>query len=54
MARGRPKGSKSQTTDAYAKRTRALKRKYGADIFKKWGSKGGNPLLLEQSKKKKK
>jgi hypothetical protein len=53
MVRGRPKGSKSQTTDAYTKRTRSLKRKYGADIFQKWGSKGGNPMLLKVSKKKK-
>lgn len=52
MAKGRPKGSKSRSTDAYAKRTRRLKRKYGTNIFKKWGKKGGNPILLRSRKKK--
>ena len=53
MPRGRPKGSKSQSTDAYAKRTRKLKRKHGKDIFRKWGKKGGNPVLLKGKKRKK-
>ena len=52
MPKGRPKGSKSQKTDAYDKRTRRLKRKYGANIFRKWGKKGGNPVLLKGKKKK--
>ena len=48
MPKGRPKGSKSRSTDAYAKRTRKVKRKYGKDIFRKWGKKGGNPVLLRK------
>ncbi|MGA2670643.1 MAG: hypothetical protein ABSF21_04430 [Dehalococcoidia bacterium] len=52
MSRGRPRGSKSQSTNAYVKRTRRLKRRYGKDIFKKWGKKGGNPILLKTRKKK--
>jgi len=51
MARGRPKGSKSKTKEGYAKRTRKIKRKYGANAFKKWGKLGGNPLLLKSKKK---
>ena len=54
MPKGRPKGSKSRSTDAYAKRTRRLKKKYGADIFKQWGKLGGNPILLKGKRKKKK
>ena len=53
MPRGRPKGSKSKATDAYKLRTRRLKRKYGKDIFKKWGKKGGNPILLKAKRPKK-
>lgn len=52
MPAGRPKGSKSKKTDGYAKRTQKVKRKYGADAFKKWGKKGGNPILLKARKKK--
>lgn len=48
----RPKGSKSKTKEGYKARTKRLKRKYGADIFKKWGKKGGNPLLLKKKRKK--
>ena len=47
MPKGRPRGSKSKTTNGYVARTRKLKRKYGKDIFKKWGKKGGNPVLLK-------
>jgi len=54
MPRGRPQGSKSKTQDGYAKRTRKVKRKYGADAYEKWGKLGGNPILLKVSKKKKK
>lgn len=43
----RIKGSKSKNTSGYAKRTANLKAKYGANIFKKWGRKGGNPVLLK-------
>lgn len=25
----------------------AMKRKHGADCFKRWGKKGGNPILLK-------
>ncbi len=50
MPKGRPKGSKSRSTNGYAKRTRKLKRKYGKDIFRKWGKKGGNPVLLRKKR----
>lgn len=43
----RPKGSRSKTHEGYARRTLALKEKYGSDIFKEWGKKGGNPVLLK-------
>jgi hypothetical protein len=43
----RPKGSKSTTKGGYKARTINLRRRYGADIFKKWGKKGGNPRLLK-------
>ena len=46
MPRGRPKGSKSKTRDKYKARTRKVKRNYGANCFKRWGKKGGNPILL--------
>lgn len=49
---GRPRGSKSEPTNAYTRRTRRLKRKYGKDVFQRWGKKGGNPILLRQRKKK--
>lgn len=29
-----------------ARRVAAVRQKYGQDAFKKWGKKGGNPLLL--------
>jgi len=46
----RPKGSRSRTKNGYRARTRNIKRKYGADIFEKWGRKGGNPALLKARK----
>ena len=52
MPAGRPKGSKSKTTKGYKARTRKIKQKYGADIFKEWGKKGGNPALLKPRRKK--
>lgn len=52
MPRGRPKGSKSRSTNAYTKRTQKVKRKYGKDIFEKWGKKGGNPALLKPRRKR--
>ena len=48
----RPKGSKSKSKKGYKARTASLKRQYGADIFKKWGKKGGNPILLKRGRKK--
>ena len=54
MPRGRPKGSKSRSTDAYAKRTVEVKHKYGEDIFRQWGNMGGNPVLLRKNKETKK
>lgn len=52
MPRGRPKGSKSKTTDKYKLRTRRVRRKYGDNAYKKWGKLGGNPILLKHGKKK--
>ena len=48
----RPKGSKSKTHDGYARRTNEIRKKYGVDAFRKWGKKGGNPILLKARKKK--
>jgi len=48
MPRGRPKGSKSKDTSKYKLRTRMVRKKYGKDAYKKWGKKGGNPVLLKQ------
>jgi len=48
MPRGRPKGSKSKDTSKYKLRTRKMRREHGKDCFKKWGKKGGNPVLLKQ------
>jgi len=47
----RLKGSKTKKPNAYAGRTRKVKRKYGADAYKKWGGKGGNPTLLRVKNK---
>jgi len=47
MLRGRLKGSKSKEPNKYKLRTRRIRRKYGKDAFKEWGSKGGNPILLK-------
>lgn len=47
MPRGRPKGSKTKDTNKYKLRTQRIRRKYGKDAFKRWGSKGGNPILLK-------
>lgn len=47
---GRPKGSKTQKSDAYAGRSARVKRKYGADVYRKWGKMGGNPVLLREGK----
>lgn len=53
MPRGRTTGSKNKNpATAYTKRTRRIKRLYGADIYKEWGKKGGNPVLLQQGKDK--
>ena len=30
----------------------AIKRKYGANAFKRWGEKGGSPILLSYRDKK--
>ena len=42
----RLKGSKTKKPNAYVGRTKRVKRKYGADAYRKWGKKGGNPVLL--------
>jgi hypothetical protein len=39
--------NEKNTANVYVKRTQNLKKEYGADCFKKWGSKGGNPVLLK-------
>ncbi len=31
-------------------RIRRIKREYGADAFRKWGVRGGNPVLLAQGR----
>ena len=52
MPGGRPKGSKTRDPSVYKSRTRQVKHKYGADAFKKWGKKGGNPILLKHRRQK--
>jgi hypothetical protein len=53
MPRGRPKGSKTKVpTNAYKKRNQRIKRKFGADCYKRWGKKGGNPVLLKSRRAK--
>jgi len=54
MPRGRPRGSKGKSKVGYDKRTRMLRRKFGNDIFRRWGKKGGNPILLKQKSLKQK
>ena len=49
----RLKGSKTKKPNAYAGRTRRVKRKYGANAYRRWGKKGGNPALLKGKKNKK-
>lgn len=50
----RPIGSKSKKRDGYARRTKEMRERYGEDVFRKWGKKGGNPMLLKVHHKKKK
>lgn len=52
MPAGRPKGSASKSSSGYQHRTRSIKARYGKDIYKTWGSLGGNPDLLKKSKRK--
>lgn len=47
---GRPIGSKSTRHEGYARRTQELKQKHGADIFRKWGKLGGNPVLTRRKR----
>jgi hypothetical protein len=54
MPAGRPKGSTSKSKNGYQHRTRSIKARYGKDIYKEWGSLGGNPALLKQRKRKRK
>ncbi|MGD0904618.1 MAG: hypothetical protein ABR924_16905 [Terracidiphilus sp.] len=54
MPSGRPKGSRSKVTTGYKSRTSKIKREYGKDIFKKWGKKGGNPILMKDKRKRNK
>ena len=35
-----------------ARSVQAIKRKYGANAFKRWGSSGGSPILLSYKYKK--
>jgi hypothetical protein len=49
----RLKGSKTKKPNAYAGRTKRVKRKYGANAYKKWGKLGGNPILLKNRRAKK-
>lgn len=48
----RPKGSKTQKPNAYAGRTKRVKRKYGANAYRKWGKLGGNPILLKHRRRR--
>ena len=48
----RLKGSKTKKPNAYAGRTKRVKRKYGADAYRKWGKLGGNPILLKSKQRK--
>ena len=45
---GRPKGSKSKSHAGYARRTADIKQKYGDNIFREWGKRGGNPILVNR------
>ena len=45
---GRPRGSRSKTHEGYARRTKELRERYGSDVFRKWGKKGGNPVLMKK------
>lgn len=47
MPGGRPKGSKNKDRKVAKLRAKSVKRKYGANCFKEWGSLGGNPILLK-------
>jgi hypothetical protein len=49
---GRPKGSKSKSREGYTRRTERLKKEHGDDVFRKWGKRGGNPVLLKQKEKR--
>lgn len=51
MSMGRPKGSKSKSKEGYVKRTELIKQLYGKDIYRIWGKKGGNPILLQTKKR---
>lgn len=46
----RPKGSKSINKDGYSRRTANIREKFGADAYRRWGKKGGNPVLLKQGR----
>jgi len=41
---------KPYNIDMATKRIKKIREKYGADAFRKWGSAGGNPVLLAQKK----
>lgn len=40
----------NHSKEGYEERVRQLKEKYGDNIFKEWGKKGGNPILLRGGK----
>ena len=46
------RGQKVADTTNYRKAIKRNKRKYGADIYKKWGKLGGNPILLKCRRKR--
>jgi hypothetical protein len=48
----RKRRARGKSKAGYARRTRELKRRYGSNIFERWGKKGGNPILLRQGRRK--
>ncbi len=48
----RPEGSRSVFRAGYKRRTANIRKRFGADAYRRWGRKGGNPLLLAQRDRK--
>lgn len=39
----------ARNREGYTRRTKELKERYGPDVFRRWGKKGGNPALVKPS-----